>query len=470
MKQKLIRWAVGLALAAAWAAGPAARVEAAGVVTNCANDSQLIAKLAGGGLVTFNCGGTHAPATITLSMDYDLAVDATIDGFNGGHPVTLDGINFTRLFSVDSGRKLTLANLTLMRGAGIQGSCVYDSGTLELDNVELTDCHATPTYAGGGLYVDGTGSATLLNARVHDNSAGGAGGGVYSAGTLTVTNSLFMHNSAVTDGGGVWTGGAARISGSTFYSNTASAFGGGVYNEGQLTLTTTTLDQNLAEASGGGLANFTGGTATVSRATFSRNVSHASGGGLLVFYGGATLTNVTLSGNQSSLYGGGVYNANSATTLSYATLSANGAPNGGNLYQYGTVGSKPLTVQNSLLDHGLPGGNCTETAVSGSHITSGGYNLSSDGTCSSFFNLTGDLNGQTLHLGPLADNGGPTRTLLPGALSPALDAIPNATNGCGTLTTIDQRGAPRPIHGLCDIGAVEAGWVHAELWLAMVRR
>jgi hypothetical protein len=44
---------------------------------------------------------------------------------------------------------------------------------------------------------------------------------------------------------------------------------------------------------------------------------------------------------------------------------------------------------------------------------------------------------------------------LPG--SPAIDAIPLGTSGCGTTITTDQRGFPRPIGGRCDIGAYERG-------------
>src|SRR4029077_8033825 len=40
---------------------------AAGVVTNCSNDTDFSNKIAGGGLVTFNCGGVNASATIILS-------------------------------------------------------------------------------------------------------------------------------------------------------------------------------------------------------------------------------------------------------------------------------------------------------------------------------------------------------------------------------------------------------------------
>jgi hypothetical protein len=60
---------------------------------------------------------------------------------------------------------------------------------------------------------------------------------------------------------------------------------------------------------------------------------------------------------------------------------------------------------------------------------------------------------------------------LPEAGSPAIDVVPQS-NGCGTITIYktDQRGAPRPIGAKCDVGAVEAGWIHPVLWLPLVQR
>ena len=53
-------------------------------------------------------------------------------------------------------------------------------------------------------------------------------------------------------------------------------------------------------------------------------------------------------------------------------------------------------------------------------------------------------------LGPLTDNGGPTRTHAPRPGSPVIDA-----GGCSTAVPTDQRGVARPAAG-CDLGAVEA--------------
>src|SRR5262249_15519989 len=55
----------------------------------------------------------------------------------------------------------------------------------------------------------------------------------------------------------------------------------------------------------------------------------------------------------------------------------------------------------------------------------------------------------------LADNGGPTRTIMPNPDSPVIDAIPQGTNGCGTPVNTDQRGISRPQGTGCDIGSYE---------------
>jgi peptidyl-prolyl cis-trans isomerase SurA len=105
-------------------------------------------------------------------------------------------------------------------------------------------------------------------------------------------------------------------------------------------------------------------------------------------------------------------------------------------------------AQNSILS-----GNQSNCAGS---ITSRGYNLSNDASCS--FAETGDLKDQQPLLANLAPNGGPTWTRAPLDGAPTIDA--GSPDGCmdpitGVLLTTDQRGARRPGGDRCDIGAYE---------------
>src|SRR5262249_10866858 len=89
-------------------------------------------------------------------------------------------------------------------------------------------------------------------------------------------------------------------------------------------------------------------------------------------------------------------------------------------------------------------------------LTSNGYNFSDDSTCG-LTQPTDHPSGGSPALGVLADNGGPTMTLLPATGSPLIDAIPGLScqaDGATGITT-DQRGIARPQSEKCDIGAVE---------------
>jgi hypothetical protein len=185
-----------------------------------------------------------------------------------------------------------------------------------------------------------------------------------------------------------------------------------------------------------------------SAVTPSGNSNSASGGGLFN-KGMLTLINSIVSGN-SAYYGGGLLNGHTLT-LTSSTVSGNATTyyGGGLSNSFGTL----LTLTNSIIASHSDGGDCRN--VNGGSIRSDGYNLDSDGSCP--LTAPTDRSGQDPLLGPLQDNGGPTLTqaLLPG--SPALDAIPWGTNGCGTTLIGDQRWQARPqaIGGNCDIAAYE---------------
>jgi len=84
------------------------------------------------------------------------------------------------------------------------------------------------------------------------------------------------------------------------------------------------------------------------------------------------------------------------------------------------------------------------------------------GVSSGANNLIGVI--PNLNLGTLANNGGPTQTMMPQPGSPAINAIA-CTGGPAT----DQRGYMRPDPGStsatpCDIGAVEANSISDEIF------
>jgi CSLREA domain-containing protein len=291
--------------------------------------------------------------------------------------------------------------------------------------------HVSPDTATTRVfYVDPGGNLTLNKLTVRNGRCNGSctgviddgGGGIYNVGTLTVKNSVIAANSA-------------------------SGFGGGIYNIiGTLIVMNSVISGNSSN-SGGGIAS--SADLTVTRSTFADNSSSISGGGIYQApsFIDASVTNSTFSGNTSDLFGGGIYSTSenrlnvTNSTFSNNAASGSGAAGGG-IYQ--AAGAGTVTLKNTIVANSTAGGNCS------AGITNGGNNLDSGATCG-WGSTNGSQSNANPKLGPLASNGGPTKTmaLLPG--SPAIDA--GADPGCPAT---DQRGKPRPQGAHCDIGAYES--------------
>ena len=84
-------------------------------------------------------------------------------------------------------------------------------------------------------------------------------------------------------------------------------------------------------------------------------------------------------------------------------------------------------------------------------MASGGHNVLGNVLGCSFTPSTGDLIGVDPKLGPLAANGGPTKTRALLAGSPAIDHVPTAA----CPIRVDERGVHRPHGPACDSGAFE---------------
>ncbi len=208
----------------------------------------------------------------------------------------------------------------------------------------------------------------------------------------------------------------------------------------------------------------------------------AESGGVVVESGTAKIDTSTISGNQGrgvATVAGDVHIVDSTIA---DTSSSSDSPDGGvALVDLGDVpllrrtaghapSSKPgslkpfttskasVTVTGSIVAaqaSGVP--DCSDL---GTDLNDQGYNLSSDDANSCDFSVAShDLIKTDPRLNPLADNGGSTRTMLPGYGSPARDAIPYNHGSCGpNYRAHDQRAEPRPqpAEGACDIGAVES--------------
>jgi len=273
---------------------------------------------------------------------------------------------------------------------------------------------------------------------------------------------------------------------------------GGIYI-GFGTAVTNITDSVISDNRGGGIVRFYGGDVFLDRVTVARNTSRYGGGAYLAGSGFAfSIRNSTFSENSAvpDAFGGGlggglyvddsVYDAADSPTIVNSTFSGNTAVDGCAYYNANSVtrmydvtvannctaasgaaalvaaatgeGLGTTILRNSIVSSPPTVPNCriTTTPFSAGTFTSEGYNLVSDGSCG--FVSPGDQTNVDPLLGPLADNGGGTRTHLPLPVSPAID-----TGTPLNCAATDQRGFGRPTDGngdgvaACDKGAVEAG-------------
>jgi predicted outer membrane repeat protein len=217
-----------------------------------------------------------------------LANSVTIQSVPSRTP-TIDAEGNSRIFAIAQGATVTLSNLNLTDGNGLNtnpndpggynhtGGAILNFGTLTVSGCTFTSNSAT---VGGGLANEFGGTATVSGCTFTNNSAGSDGGGIANVGTATVSGSTFTSNSTVgkfSDGGGLYNSGTATVSGSTFTSNSAVYDGGGIHNVGTATVSGSTFTSNSAGSDGGGI--FNGGTLNQpgNTNTFNGNTPNAIG-------------------------------------------------------------------------------------------------------------------------------------------------------------------------------------------------
>jgi hypothetical protein len=405
------------------------------------------------------------------SGDYDVAESVTFRGAGAGLTV-INGGQQDRLFDLIGAIDVRFVGLTLRNGgtvAGVNGGAIQSlNADIVVINCVLKDNRA---LLGGAINAE-SGAVTVSASKVVGNVSRGDGGGIRAQdGELTLTNSLVHRNLAAGAGGG-FKAGSALVTGSTLSANSAGGNGGGIdaatllvnrsmvqgnssraqgggIQANTLALKASTVSGNTADLGGGGIA---ASNATATRCTLSGNFTDGDGGGCKSTT--ANLTNCTVSGNTAGFMGGGISAGDGS--LSSCTIVENSAGNsGGGLFAGNTVG-----FRNSIIALNLAAVSGQDGAGGGpASLLSQGHNLIGDRT--DFIVIAGDLSGDFTNplnplLGPLQNNGGPTKTHALLAGSPAIDKGDNA----GAPAT-DQRGFPRKKDGngdgslIVDIGAFE---------------
>jgi hypothetical protein len=400
-----------------------------------------LGQVAAGDTVTFADG---VSGTITLTTgELALSTNVTISGPGADH-LSVSGNQHSRIFHVLPGVAVSLSELTITRGSSINGGGINNEGTLFLSDSVLSSntAHDFGTL-GGGIYNSGRLTVTHSTFRNNQvttfNGAATRGGAIYNANVLTVADCTLESNSTGQAGGGICndTTGTTTVSDCTLRGNSAF-YGGGIYNIGTMTVSGSRLTGNTGTRGGAIISAL--GPLTVVNSTISGNFAipfssgnlHPWGGGIEIpNTGTVTVVGSTITGNSSAVLGGGIHNylGHGTLVLQSTLLSGNISSNEGGPDVYGSVD---------------PGSSYTLIGAGDSTLTgiSDGVNHNQVGTTT---NPIDPL------LTPLGYYGGPTQTI---ALQPGSPA--RGAGDPGTTLTTDQRGLPRVVGGLTDIGAFQS--------------
>ena len=389
-------------------------------------------------------GGLHGkyyPGTGTGTGGSGLPPVYSAMVFNGnGKEIYQWSQEFRALFIMESG-DLTINNLIIDEFIATDntggflnkqdfGGAIYNEGKLVINQSEISENAAE---RGAGIYNSSTGDLKLIDSQITGNN----GPGLENWGTLVVYRSSVSNNDSTgRAGGGLFNmaGATATITQSLISGNTTPSVGGGLINVGTLYIKDSTISGNTASSDGGGIVTSTTASTTVLKNVTLSNNTGRNGGGIFLDGGSLQMANTLISGNQLIPVGG------SATEIRI---------NSGDVDEN----------QNNLIGHG---GITTTQAV---------YALPA-GSASALIWATSD--GQTPTpltniIGPLATNGGPTKTHALAGNSPAIDKgfkggfplffsegcyVPPLPGFSGYYRD-DQRGISRPQKQACDIGAYE---------------
>jgi hypothetical protein len=285
------------------------------------------------GAITIETGGDGQPIA-NLEIDGPGRNALTIDGGYADR-VLVDTVGLPGLSST-----LTISGIKLQHGfTDGDGGCLLSFGSVDLSDVEVSECGAGIGSTGGARHGGGIsvgGNASLLSSFVGDNKVDGTTGYAYGAGLFAGASATLI---------------ATTVSGNFATSNNGGTLGGGVAvgdrannRQGTLTVSSSSLQNNTAFSHCGycgvrGGGAFVYGNSTFDDSTISGNTAfsdaHYGAGGGLYFnarFGAApvtaTLTGTDVGSNTADEDGGAI-GANGDLSFTGGTISGNSAQNGG---------------------------------------------------------------------------------------------------------------------------------------------
>ena len=255
------------------------------------------------------------------------------------------------------------------------GTLTLTSGQLTVNRSVTVDAAAAAplTISAGGasrvLRVNAGNTVAMNDLVIRDGAAAPQGGGILNYGSLSLDRVVVTDNTETSAGPASFDLG-----------------GGGIYNGdgATLNLTDSTVSDNTAvnQPAAASTASSTA-RSTLPAAPSSGNVGGDVAGGLRSL-GNATVVNSTFSGNTSTAWhGGGIFHTDGQLTVTNSTFSGNSAPAGtASGILVATFGAPAnMTLTNSVMEGYNGAFACAIEGGGAATITSGGFNVISDGSC-----------------------------------------------------------------------------------------
>jgi hypothetical protein len=330
-----------------------------GVVTNCSNDAELTTKLAGGGNITFNCGG---PKTIVFTTQKIITQPTTIDG---GGVITFSGGGLTRTFFISTSGQLVVSNLVFYNSSAISdtGGAIYTMGVLTVTHSRFISNYAD--Y--GGAMQTYAGYVFIADSQFYSNTSSSWGGAIDNDGAvvLRIVNSGFHYNKSINDGGGAMdsdSSGVVDISGSLFDHNVGmNGNGGAIWEDSQFTITNSIFAYNsvLGGDDGGALRASSSSTTTIINSEFYSNTADECCGAMLLD-GVVTILNTSIYNNWTTGYNAGGFENDGVLTMASSSVYNNSAlsttAEAGGLENYGSATLINVQVYNNAAGGDASGG------------------------------------------------------------------------------------------------------------------